>query len=95
MLNKIKENIEVEYQIEAISGVTVRGINKVFTVEPGKIVPVTAFVKVRQENLTANLVPIFFKAKVITGQNITARYVYWAGINTCVVDSTGRCNTED
>ncbi|NQZ52627.1 MAG: cytochrome c oxidase accessory protein CcoG [Piscirickettsiaceae bacterium] len=74
LLNKTKKDIEVEYQIEGIDGATARGIKKVFTVEPGKIVPVTAFVKVPKENLTANLMPILFKAKVISGPNITARY---------------------
>jgi polyferredoxin len=74
LLNKTKENIDIQYQIEGIEGASVHAVKRVLTIEPGKMVPVTALVKVAQENLKSELVPIIFKAKVISGPNITVRY---------------------
>ena len=74
LLNKTKENINIEYRIEGLKGASLHGMKGVFTVEPGKIIPITAFVKVSQADLTSDLVPIIFKATVISGPIITARY---------------------
>lgn len=74
LLNKTKENIDVQYQIEGIEGASVHGVKRVLTIEPGKMIPVTALVKVAQENLKSELIPIIFKATVTSGPNITVRY---------------------
>jgi cytochrome c oxidase accessory protein FixG len=74
LLNKTKENIDVQYHIEGIEGASVHGVERVLTIKPGKMLPVTALVKVAQENLKSELIPIIFKATVTSGPNITVRY---------------------
>ncbi len=74
LLNKTKEDLEVEYNIEGLDGATLHGVKDVLTVEPGKIVPITALVRVKPSSITSGLVPIIFKAAVTSDQTITARY---------------------
>ena len=74
LLNKTKKNIDIKYHIEGLRGASLHGANDIFTVEPGKIVPITALVKVAEHNLTSDLVPIVFKVTIISEPMITARY---------------------
>ncbi|NQY51483.1 MAG: cytochrome c oxidase accessory protein CcoG [Piscirickettsiaceae bacterium] len=74
LFNKTKENIDIEYHIEGLKGASLHGVKNIFTVKPGKIVPITALVKVAEANLTSDLVPIIFKATAISEPMITARY---------------------
>jgi hypothetical protein len=73
-LNKTKQTIDVEYRIEGIKGAVVHGVDKVVKVAPGKIVPITALVKVEQDRLTSKLMPITFKAHVISQPDISIDY---------------------
>jgi hypothetical protein len=44
------------------------------TVEPGKVVPVTALVRVPDDKVTKGLMPIEFKAEVINNSAISTSY---------------------
>jgi len=73
LLNKTKEVMTLRFSIEGLEGATLHGLNEM-TVEPGKVIPVTALVRVPDEQLNKSLVPIIFKGKVLTNSNITVRY---------------------
>jgi hypothetical protein len=74
MLNKTKQPIEVRYDVLGLEGATLHGMSDKIIVEPGKVVPVTALVRVPDDKLSKGLMPIEFKAEVINNSAISTSY---------------------
>jgi len=72
VLNKTKQAITVNFNIEGLEGATLHGLTEM-TVEPGEVIPVTALVKVPEEYMTFDLAPIVFKG-IVTDSDITVQY---------------------
>ena len=72
LLNKTKETMHIRFAIEGLDGATLHRL-KEMTVEPGKVVPVTALVRVPSEDSTTGVTPIIFKGEV-EGTSISLRY---------------------
>jgi polyferredoxin len=72
LLNKTKNTIKVHFDIEGLEGAILHGLDNM-DVEPGKVVPVTALVRVHQDQLDADLIPIVFTGKV-ENSTIAIRY---------------------
>ena len=73
LLNKTKETLEVKFNIKGLDGATLHGL-KLMTVEPGKVVPVTALVRVPEDQLKEGITPIIFTGEVVSNSNITLNY---------------------
>ena len=73
LLNKTKDVMTLDFSIEGLEGATLHGLTEM-TVAPGKVIPVTALVRVPEGQLTNSLVPIVFKGKVLSNSTITVRY---------------------
>jgi len=73
LLNKTKETIKLKFSIEGLEGATLHGLSEM-TVEPGKVIPVTALVRVPEQYMKSDLEPIVFKGQVESNSNITVRY---------------------
>jgi len=73
LLNKTKETMQIRFNVEGLEGATLHGL-KQMTVEPGKVVPVTALVRVPADKLQEGITPIIFTGDVISDSNITLRY---------------------
>jgi len=73
LLNKTKQTLEVRFDIQGLDGATLHGL-KQMTVEPGKVVPVTALVRVTEDQLKEGVTPIVFKGEVLSDSNITLHY---------------------
>jgi cytochrome c oxidase accessory protein FixG len=74
LLNKTKEAIEVRYQISGLDGASLHGMNEAVLVEPGKVIPVTALVRVPDGLLQEGLAPIAFTADVLNNPAISTSY---------------------
>ena len=74
LLNKTQQAIEVRYQLSGLEGATLHGMNDQITVEPGKVVPLTALVRVHAEDINKALTPIEFRANVINNPAISTVY---------------------
>jgi hypothetical protein len=64
--------MHIRFTIEGLDGATLHRL-KEMTVEPGKVVPVTALVRVPSEDLTTGVMPVIFKGEV-EGTSISLRY---------------------
>lgn len=73
LLNKTKETIYLKFSIEGLEGATLHGLTEM-KVEPGKVIPVTALVKVPEEYMKSDLTPIIFKGVDESKPDITVRY---------------------
>jgi polyferredoxin len=76
LLNKTKKTLEIKYSISGLENADVIGLDGVFHVKPGKIVPITALVK-RKPN-TDNMVMLQdfkFIATAINDSTITTEYI--------------------
>jgi len=73
LLNKTKQTLEIQFDIKGLDGATLHGL-KLMTVEPGKVVPVTALVRVAEDKLKGGVTPIIFTGKVLSDSNITLKY---------------------
>ncbi len=73
VLNKTKQPLTFEFFIEGIPGATLHDLS-VLTVKPGKVIPVTALVRVPQSAMTAQRLPITFKAVAKEHPEITIEY---------------------
>ncbi len=73
LLNKTKETLEIRFDIKGLDGATLHGL-KLMTVEPGKVVPVTALVRVPEDKLKEGITPIIFTGEVLSNSNITLNY---------------------
>lgn len=65
LLNKTKNAIEVNYQITGLSSAKLTGVPEKVTIDPGKIIAVTAYVKIAEKQLVSGLQNIQFIASVI------------------------------
>jgi polyferredoxin len=74
LLNKSKQEIQISYNIAGIEGASLHGLNNEITVQPGKVVPVTALVRVPAEQLETDILPIIFKGQVLSQPNLTVEY---------------------
>jgi polyferredoxin len=74
LLNKTQQPIEVEYQLSGLDGASLHGINESITVAPGKVIPVTALVRVPGKVLEGAITPIEFEARVLNNPDISASY---------------------
>ncbi len=63
VLNKTKETMRIRFEIDGLEGATLHSLKEI-TVEPGKVVPVTALVRVSPENAITGVTPIIFKGDV-------------------------------
>jgi cytochrome c oxidase accessory protein FixG len=73
LLNKTKETINLHFTINGIEGATLHGLDTM-TVEPGKVIPVSALVRVPSDKMTAELTPIIFKGVVDSDKDIVIQY---------------------
>lgn len=73
LLNKTKQTIKLNFTIEGIEGATLHGLSEMI-VEPGKVIPVTALVRVPEQYMTSDLTPIVFKGNVESNDRISVRY---------------------
>ena len=74
LLNKTQQPIEVSYRLEGLDGATLHGLEEKVVVDPGKVIPVTALVRLPEEQLEDGLAPIEFKAVVDGNPDISASY---------------------
>lgn len=74
LLNKTKTPITVHYSITGIEGASLHGIDNQLVVEPGKVVPMTALVRIPQEQLSEEITPITFIANVPEDPRISSEY---------------------
>lgn len=72
LLNKTKNTIKVRFEIEGLEGAILHGLDDM-EIKPGKVVPVTALVRVHQDQLNDDLIPIVFIGKV-ENSTIAIRY---------------------
>ncbi|MDC9725259.1 MAG: cytochrome c oxidase accessory protein CcoG [Gammaproteobacteria bacterium] len=73
LLNKTKETLEIRFDIKGLDGATLHGL-KLMTVEPGKVVPVTALVRVSEDKLKEGVTSLIFTGEVLSDSNITLKY---------------------
>ena len=73
LLNKTKETMVVRFDVEGLDGATLHSLKQI-TVKPGKVVPVTALVRVPAEQFTSGIAPIIFRGEVDDHSNISLRY---------------------
>ena len=73
LLNKTKEALEIKFGIEGLEGATLHNLDRIL-VEPGQVVPVTAFVRVPYEQFTQTISPIVFKGKALPDGALTVEY---------------------
>ncbi|HEC72948.1 MAG TPA: cytochrome c oxidase accessory protein CcoG [Methylophaga aminisulfidivorans] len=74
LLNKTQNPINVRFEVNGLEGASLHGMNDEVVVEPGKVVPVTALVRVPEANLNGGLSPIEFKADVLNNEAISSTY---------------------
>jgi cytochrome c oxidase accessory protein FixG len=74
LLNKTKEPLQIQYHVQGIEGATLHGLDEVLTIEPGKVVPVTALVRIPVENLNTDIAPIIFTGEVISNPKLSIKY---------------------
>jgi cytochrome c oxidase accessory protein FixG len=73
LLNKTKKTLDMMFEIEGVDGAILHGLDHL-RVEPGKVVPVTAFVRVHADQFTKSLAPIVFKGQSSPDGALTVRY---------------------
>ena len=72
VLNKTKHPIRLNFHVEGLEGAKLHGLTAM-TVEPGEVIPVTALVKVPEDKLPTELVPIIFVGTV-KNSDLTVKY---------------------
>jgi polyferredoxin len=74
MLNKTNENIQVSYTISGLEGATLHGIDESVIIEPGKVSPLQALVRIPDGKLQTELEHLTFTANVISNPDISVHY---------------------
>ena len=74
LLNKTKEPLQIQYSIKGLEGATLHILNDVLTIEPGKVIPITALVRVPLEKLNNDIAPIIFTGEVISNPSLSINY---------------------
>ncbi len=72
VLNKTKSPITINFHVEGLEGAILHGLTTM-TVEPGEVIPVTALVRVPEDKLPTELVPIIFMGTV-KNSDLTVKY---------------------
>ncbi|AFJ03813.1 Type cbb3 cytochrome oxidase biogenesis protein CcoG [Methylophaga frappieri] len=75
LLNKTDAVLEIQYHVSGLEEATVIGLDKTFKVEPGRVIPITAFVRLpvyMQDE--SNLHKIEFVATAVNNPEITDTY---------------------
>jgi len=73
LLNKTKESITFSFSIDGIDSATLHDVSDL-TVEPGKIVPITALVRVPVDKLDGEPIPLIFKAQSHSDSSLKVEY---------------------
>ena len=73
LLNKTQETMRVKFSVTGLQGATLNDMGEL-VVKPGKVVPVTAFVKVPSEKFTDKLSPIEFVGTVESKPDVAISY---------------------
>ncbi|OUR74367.1 cytochrome c oxidase accessory protein CcoG [Methylophaga sp. 41_12_T18] len=74
LLNKTKQPLIIHYSIQGLDGASLHGLRGELTIEPGKVVPVTALVRVPADKLSKDLVPIVFIGTVTSMPHLSIKY---------------------
>ncbi|MEX1201587.1 MAG: cytochrome c oxidase accessory protein CcoG [Methylophaga sp.] len=75
LLNKTDEPLEIEYQVNGLPDASVTGLNKTFIVAPGKVIPVTALVRMPPSaESDQKLHDIEFTATAVNGDEVKETY---------------------
>ena len=74
LLNKTKEPLQIQYSVKGLDGATLHGLKDVLTIEPGKVIPVTALVRIPAEKLNEHIAPILFTGEVISDPSLSIKY---------------------
>jgi len=72
LLNKTKETLTLKFSIEGLEGAVLHGLTEM-TVDPGKVIPVTALVRVPEEYAKSEPTPIVFIGQA-KNSNINVHY---------------------
>ena len=73
LLNKTKEKITLKFSVEGIEGATLHELNEM-TVAPGKVIPVTALVRVSEKDMKSAITPIVFKGVAEGNSDLVVQY---------------------
>jgi len=73
VLNKTKKTLVFKFDIEGVEGATLHGLTTML-VEPGKVTPVRALVRVPAESMRQGIVPIVFKGYAESNPAMSLRY---------------------
>jgi cytochrome c oxidase accessory protein FixG len=74
LLNKTKKRLTVRYNVSGLPNAEVVGLEEVFYLEPGKIIPITALVKVAPEIIKSKMQQFKFTATDVDGNSIYTEY---------------------
>jgi polyferredoxin len=74
LLNKTNETMTINYVLKGIEGATLHGVPSDIVLEPGKLVPFTALVRVPKEQLTNPITPLTFRAEVADKERLSIQY---------------------
>jgi polyferredoxin len=74
LLNKTNEAMIVNYVLDGIEGATLHGVPNDIVLEPGKLVPFTALVRVPKEQLSKPITPLIFRAVVADKARLAIQY---------------------
>jgi polyferredoxin len=74
MLNKTNKTMEVQYGISGLEGATLHGIDHSVIIEPGKVIPLQALVRVPDGELNTELEHLTFIANVVSNPGVSVQY---------------------
>lgn len=74
LLNKTKVPLQIQYHVKGLEGATLHGVNDILTIQPGKVIPITALVRVPAEKLTTDIMPIQFTGEVVSDPSLSIKY---------------------
>jgi polyferredoxin len=75
LLNKTKQTLAIEYAVTGLDGATVIGLDNTVSVEPGKVVPIKAWVSLPESSVkAATIQPITFTARIEDYDEIVTQY---------------------
>lgn len=74
LLNKTKEPLRIHYSLSGLEGASLHGLNDVLIIEPGKVVPVTALIRLPADKLTEGLAPVIFVGEVEDKPHLSIKY---------------------
>ena len=74
LLNKSNQPITVRYRVTGLAGAELHGLQPEYTVEPGKVIPLTALVRVPVDKATTGVSRLQFIAEVLEDPSSTTEY---------------------